>query len=80
MIKTQKKSILNVFYRQGRVFKKYKDSDKFFNMVREFGVSRSTTYFKINVMKQLDKYSKLEKLSLNIFKDFANTIKPGSHL
>ena len=66
----------------GRVFIKYKDSDKFFNMVREFGVSKSTTYFKINVMKKLDKYSKLENLSLslNIFKDFANTIKPGSHL
>ena len=77
IIRTQKESMLNVAYRQGCVFKKFKESDKFMGMVKELGVSKSTIYFKINLIKILDKHTKLNKssLSLNFFKDYAKTTK-----
>ena len=53
IIKTQ--SILNVVHRQGRVFKTFKDSDKFLNMLIEPGLRKSTVYFKNNLIKKLDK-------------------------
>ena len=61
-IKTQKKIILNAVHSQGRVLKKFIDSDKFLDMVKELGVSKSTIYFKINVIKKLNKYPKLKNL------------------
>ena len=46
-------------------------------MVKETGVSKSTTDFKINLMKIPDKYPKLKNslLSVDVFKNYANTIK-----
>ena len=46
-------------------------------MVKELGVGKSTIYFKINLIKILDKHTKLNKssLSLNFFKDYAKTTK-----
>ena len=58
IIRSQKKSILKVTYKQVIVFKKFKASDKFLEMVKEIGLSKSTVYFKIKLAKILDKYPK----------------------
>ena len=47
IVRKQKKSILNVAYRLGCVFRRFKKSDKFMEMVKELGVSKSVGYFKI---------------------------------
>ena len=40
--------------------------------IKEIGVSKSTIYFKIKLVKVLDKYQKIETSSalLNLFKDY----------
>ena len=42
IIRSQKKDILNVAYRQGIIFKKIKVSEKILEMVKKIGVSKST--------------------------------------
>ena len=46
-------------------------------MVKDFGFSKSTINFKINLIKLIDKYLNLKKssLPLKFFKDYAKTIK-----
>ena len=46
-------------------------------MIKELGVSRLTVYFKVNLLKLLEKYSKLEKssLALNFLKNYLRTVK-----
>ena len=46
-------------------------------MLKELGVSQSTAYFKLNILKLLRKYSKLKKslLTLNFFKNYLKTLK-----
>ena len=55
--------------RKGKFLKRIKDSERFPDMLKELGVSRSTVSFKSNLLKLLEKYPKLKKssLSLNIF-------------
>lgn len=54
MIKTEKKDIINIMYRQRVVFKKFNKFDKFVEKVKDIGVSRSTVYFKIKFIKILE--------------------------
>ena len=52
IIRSKKKNILNVLFRQGILFIKFKQSEKFVEMVKELGVvSKSIIYFKINLIK-----------------------------
>ena len=46
-------------------------------MIKELGVSLSSAYFKINILKLPQKYLKLKKSSLilNFFKTYLKTIK-----
>ena len=55
--------------RKKKFLKRIKDSERFADMLKELGVSRSTVSFKSNLLKLLEKYPKLKKssLSLNIF-------------
>ena len=73
IIRSQRKSILNASYRQGCIFKKFKESDKLVEMVEEIGGSKSTIYFKIKFEIILDKYPKLKKSSLPLSFFKANT-------
>lgn len=66
VIRFQKKCMLNAEHRQGCVFKIFKESNKFVEMVKELEVSKSTIYFKINLVKILGKYPKLKKSSLSL--------------
>ena len=56
IIKTKKKAIINVAYHQGKVFKRFKEKEKFATLVSELGIHRTTIIFKINVFKLCEKY------------------------
>ena len=45
IIKTKKKGIINVAYHQGKVFEKYKEKEKFANIVSELRIHKSTIIF-----------------------------------
>ena len=72
-IKTKKKGIINVAYRQGQVFKRF----KFATLGSELGIHRTTIIFKINVLKLCEKYRKLLKsaIGLGFFKNYHKDIK-----
>ena len=76
-IKTKKKGIINVAYRQGQVFKRFKEKEKFAILGRELGIHRTTIIFKINVFKLCEKYCKLLKSSIGLgfFKNYHKDIK-----
>ena len=59
IIKTNKRKIIGFAYEQGKIFKKFKEDTKFKNLVEQFGISKSTIIFKINIVKLVDKYHQL---------------------
>ena len=77
IVRFEKNNILNVAYRQGTMFKKFKDSNRFLEMLKKIEFSKSIIYFKLKVANILDRYPKLKKssMSLNFFKDYLKTIK-----
>ena len=48
IIKTKKKNIICVVYRQGLIFKRFKEKDNLVRIIKEFGISKSNMIFKIN--------------------------------
>ena len=46
IIKTKNKRIINVVYHQGQVFKRFKEKDKFTELVNELGIHKNTIVFK----------------------------------
>ena len=58
IIRTKKKNIMSIAYHQGKVFKRFKDKEKFNKLVNEFRVHKSTRIFKINIIKLIDKHTK----------------------
>ena len=77
IIITKKKGIINVAYHQGKVFEKYKQKEKFANIVSELRIHKSTIIFEINVFKLCEKYPKLLKSSIGLgfFKKYHKNIK-----
>ena len=77
IIKTKNKGIINVVYHQGQVFKRFKEKDKFTELVNELGTHKTTIIFKINVFKLCKKYPKLLKSSIGLgfFKNYHKDIK-----
>ena len=77
IIITKKKGIINVAYHQGKVFEKYKQKEKFANIVSELGIHKTTIIFEINVFKLCEKYPKLLKSSIGFgfFKNYHKDIK-----
>ena len=66
IIKTKNKAIINVSYHQGKVFKRFKQKEKFDKLVSELGIHKNTNIFKINVYKLCEKYRKLMKSSIGL--------------
>ena len=66
IIRTKKKNIISIAYHQGKVFKRFKDKEKFIKLVNEFKVHKSTIIFKINIFKLIEKYPKLMKSSIGL--------------
>ena len=60
----KKRNILSIAYHQVKVFKGFKDKEKFMKLVNEFKVHKSTIIFNINIVKLIDKHPKLRKSSL----------------
>ena len=48
IIKTKKKNIICVVYRQGLIFKRFKEKDNLVRIIKEFGISKPNMIFKIN--------------------------------
>ena len=75
IIRTKKKGIINIAYHQGKVFKKFKDKEKFITLVNKLKIHKTTIIFKINTFKLCERHSKLLKSSIglhflkNYFKD-----------
>ena len=74
IIRTKKKRIISIAYHQGKVFKKFKDKEKFIKLVNEFKVHKTK---KINVFKLCEKYPKLLKSSIGLgfLKNYYKNIK-----
>ena len=51
IIRTEKKGIIRIAYHQGKVFKKFKDKEKFITLVNKWGIHKTTIIFKINIFK-----------------------------
>ena len=64
IIRTNKKKILDFAYKQGKIFEKFNVDTTFKNLVEQFGISKSTIIFKINIVKLVDKYKNMVKSSV----------------
>ena len=53
IIKTKKKGIISIAYYQGKVFKRFKEKEKFVKLVSELGIHKNTIIFKIDVLNCL---------------------------
>ena len=77
IIKTKKKGIINVPFHQGKIFKRFKEKEKFAKLVSELEIHKTTIIFKINIFKLCEKYRKLLKSSIGLgfFKNYHKDIK-----
>ena len=65
-------------YYQGKIFKRFKEKEKFIKLVRQLGIYKNTIIFKINFFKLCEKYPKLlrSSIGLGFFKNYHKDIKP----
>ena len=77
IIKTKKKGIISIAYHQGKVFKKFKDKEKFITLVNKLGIHKTTIIFKINIFKLCERYPKLfnSSIGLGFFKNHYKDIR-----
>ena len=77
IMKMKKKGIISVAYHEGKVFKKFKEKEKFVRLVSELGIHKTTNIFKINIFKLGEKYPKLlrSSIGLGFFKNYHKDIK-----
>ena len=61
IIRTKRKGIISVAYHQGKVFSRFRETEKFMKLVSEFRLHKNTIILKINIFKLIDKYPKLMK-------------------
>ena len=66
VIRRKKKGIINIAFHQGKVFKRFKEKDKFITLVNQFNIHKTTIIFKINIYKLCEKYPKLLKSSVGL--------------
>ena len=59
IIKTKKKGIISIAYYQGKVFKRFKEKEKFIKLVSQLRIHKNTIIFKINIFKLCERYPKL---------------------
>ena len=77
IIKSKERNIVWLGYQQRKVFEKFKENEKFIEMVNQSGVSKSTIIFKINIVRLIGKYAKTKNswLSLHFLKKYFKMIK-----
>ena len=64
IIKTNKKNIIFFAYQQGKLFRKFKENKKFKSLVNK--INKGTMIFKVNIVKLVDKFSKMITLSVTL--------------
>ena len=64
--RTKRKGIIAVAFHQGKVFKLFKEKEKFMQMVKRLKIHRNTIIFKINLFKLIGKHPKLMKSSVTL--------------
>ena len=64
IIRTKNKNIISIAHHQGKVFKRFKDEEKFVKLVNEFKIQKGTIIFKINIVKLIGKHPKFMKSSM----------------
>ena len=67
LTKCSKNNILVLTYQQGKVFQKFKSNNKFISAVTEFGISKTTINFKIDIVKFIENYPKMKKSCISLF-------------
>ena len=77
IIKIKKKGIISIAYYQGKIFKRFKEKEKFIKLVSQLGIHKNTIIFKINVFKLCERYPKLlrSSIGLRFFKNYHKDIK-----
>ena len=77
IIRTNKKGITRIAYHQGKIFKKFKDKEKFISLVDKLGIHKTTIILKINIFKLYHKYTKLlnSSVGLEFFQNYNKDIK-----
>ena len=77
MIKSEKNNILLIAYHQGEIFKRFKTNNKFISAVSAFKISKTTINFKIDIVKFIDMYPKMQTscISLHYLKNNFRVIK-----
>ena len=59
------RNIIWLAYQQGKVFEKFKENAKFIKMLKQFGISKFTIIFKINMVQLINKQPKIKNSSLS---------------
>ena len=77
IIKTKKKGIISIAYYQGKVFKRFKEKEKFIKLVSQLGIHKNTIIFKINVFKLCERYPRLlrSSIGLGFLKNYHKDVK-----
>ena len=84
ILPAKRKGIIAVAFYQGKIFKRFKEKEKFIQMVGKLKIHKSTIVFKINLFKLIEKHPKLLKSSVtltflkNYFKDIKQICKENS--
>ena len=66
IMKSKNNNILKLAYNQGIIFKKFKENSKFTSTVAKFEIKKATINFKIGMIKFIDDYPKMRKLSISL--------------
>ena len=80
IIKTKKKEIISIPYYQGKLFKRFKEKEKFIKLVSQLGIHKNTIFFKIIGFKLCERYPKLLRSSIglrffeNYHKQYSNSL------
>ena len=64
ILRTKTKGIVSGAFYQGRLFKHFKEKEKFILMVSKWKIHKNAIVFKINIFKVIQKHSKLIKSSV----------------
>ena len=77
ILRAKKKGTIMVAYHQRKIFKRFKEKEKFQEMIGKLKIHKSTIIFKINVFKLIEKYPKLMRSSvtLTFLKNYLKDIK-----
>ena len=66
ILRAKKKGIIMIEFYQGKIFKRFKEKEKFQEMVGKLKIHKSTIIFKINDFKLTEKYPKPMRSSVTL--------------